>query len=72
MRAAKFRDLDRVLRKLGYKPVRTTGSHVMYSKPDAAAVIPVPRHAGREIPAGTVRSILAMAKMSWDEFLALR
>lgn len=72
MKAAKFRDVDRVLRKLGWRHVRTTGSHSMYSKPDAAAVIPVPRHAGREIPAGTVRSILAMAGVSWEEFLALR
>lgn len=39
MRAAKFRDVDRVLRKLGYRPVRTTGSHIMYSKPDTVVVI---------------------------------
>lgn len=39
---------------------------------DSEAVIPVPRHGGMDIPAGTVRSILAMAGVSWEEFLALR
>ncbi len=72
MKAAKFRDVDRVLRRLGYRQVRAAGSHIMYSKPDAAVVIPVPWHRGKEIPARTVRSVLGMAGVSWEEFLALR
>lgn len=70
MKSAKFRDLDKVLRKLGYKHVRTAGSHYMYSKPDAVAVIPVPYRT--EVPAGTVRSILDMAGVSWKEFQDLK
>lgn len=70
MKGAKFRDLDKVLRKLGYKHVRTAGSHYMYSKPDAPVVIPVPYR--NELPAGTVRSILDMVGLNWKEFQDLK
>ncbi|MBA3974409.1 MAG: hypothetical protein C0504_09355 [Candidatus Solibacter sp.] len=71
MKAAKFRDIDRVLRRLGYRHVRTHGSHYMYSKPDSPIVIPVPFKKG-DIPAGTVRSILEAAGLSWREFLDMK
>lgn len=64
----KARDVMRVLRSLGFSPIRQTGSHVFFQHPDGRTTL-VPRHAGEDIGRGLLRQILREIKMTPDEFI---
>jgi len=66
-----YRDVIRVLGKLGFRVVRQRGSHVVlkgFFKAKKRTVV-VPRH--REIAVGTLRGILFQAGLTVEEFLKL-
>ena len=66
-----YRDVVRVLSKLGFRVVRQRGSHVVLKgefKGQKRTVV-VPRH--REIAVGTLRGILFQAGLAVEEFLKL-
>ncbi len=50
--------------------VRIAGSHHVMQHPDGRAAT-VPVHAGRDMPKGTLRNILAIIGMTPDEFRTL-
>ena len=60
----------KALEGAGFVVVRIAGSHHVMQHPDGRAV-PVPVHAGRDMPKGTLRNILAIIGMTPDEFRAL-
>ncbi|TSC79277.1 MAG: hypothetical protein G01um101429_512 [Parcubacteria group bacterium Gr01-1014_29] len=68
----KVRDLIRALKKLGFleHPERGT-SHLVFSHPDGRRTV-VARHYGKDIPRGTLRSILRDINISPQEFTSLR
>ena len=62
------RDIEQALRRAGfvYAPKRGRGSHRAYTKVDAAGrrrLVIVPR--GKDVPRGTVHSILEQSGMIW-------
>jgi predicted RNA binding protein YcfA (HicA-like mRNA interferase family) len=60
----------KALERAGFAVVRTSGSHrVMRDATGRSVVVPV--HAGRDMPKGTLRNILAIIGMSADEFRKL-
>ena len=63
-----YREVKRKLESAGFTEVSQRGSHVKVIKQTALGIriTVVPRH--REIAAGTLRSILRQAELSWDEF----
>jgi predicted RNA binding protein YcfA (HicA-like mRNA interferase family) len=61
-----FRKLDRLLRKQGFEALRQRGGHVFYGTPMGEPPSS-PHRAGRDIPPGLVRKILADARLSADE-----
>jgi len=66
-----YRDVVRILGKLGFRVVRQRGSHVVlkgFCKEKKRTVV-VPRH--REIAVGTLRGILFQAGLTVEEFLKL-
>jgi len=66
------KDLIKALSKIGFKHVRTRGSHAILSKFDqekGKITIPVPLH--RELAKGTLKSIMNQAGLSLEEFLEL-
>jgi predicted RNA binding protein YcfA (HicA-like mRNA interferase family) len=65
----KFKEIEKRLRKLGYKIVRQTGSHVLFS--NGISTFPVPNHSGKDISPGVERQILKLLKMSKDDFRKL-
>jgi predicted RNA binding protein YcfA (HicA-like mRNA interferase family) len=70
--ALSWRDVDRVLQRLGFVAVRQKGSHVFYRHPDGRTTT-VPHHAGRDIAPSLLRKVLDDIRMTPDEFLtALR
>jgi predicted RNA binding protein YcfA (HicA-like mRNA interferase family) len=65
----KFKEIEKRLRKLGYKVVRQKGSHVLFS--NGANTFPVPNHSGKDISPGVERQILKLLKMTKDDFRKL-
>jgi predicted RNA binding protein YcfA (HicA-like mRNA interferase family) len=63
-----YRDVDRVLVRLGFAAVRQKGSHVFYRHPDGRATT-VPHHGGRDIAPPLLRKILDDIGVTPDEFL---
>ena len=67
----KYQDVTKVLKKLGFKPVRQRGSHVIWEHFSDGRFTVVPNHHGKTIKEGTLRSILSQAEISKNEFLDL-
>ena len=61
------RDVVRALERLGWQVARQRGSHIILKKPGHIATLSVPAHP--EVARGTLRSLLARAGVSVDEFL---
>jgi predicted RNA binding protein YcfA (HicA-like mRNA interferase family) len=60
----------KALERAGFVVARINGSHRVMQHPDARAV-PVPVHAGKDMPKGTLRNILSIIGMAPDEFRKL-
>ncbi len=60
----------RVLTKIGFKIVRTHGSHVILKHPDGRLTV-VPVHAGEEIGSGLLSKIIKDTGLSKEEFMKL-
>ncbi len=57
----KYKDVEKSLKKLGFEKVRQKGSHVIFKNPVSGSTFPVPNHGPKELPIGTLRSILKSA-----------
>lgn len=66
----KFKEIEKRLRKLGYKVVRQSGSHVLFS--NGFNTFPVPNHPGKDISPGVERQILKLLQMSKADFRKLK
>jgi predicted RNA binding protein YcfA (HicA-like mRNA interferase family) len=64
----KGKEIVRVLESLGFRAVRTRGSHVFLKHPDGRATV-VPVHSGETIGLGLLRAILRDVEMSSADFL---
>ena len=63
------REIINALRRLGFRQVRQTGSHIRMIHPDGRST-GVPDHGSRDIPPKLLRDILKQAKLSVQEFRA--
>ena len=61
------RTMDRILRALGFVPVRQKGSQVFYRNADGRTTT-VPHHLGRNLARPLIREILRQIEISPDEF----
>jgi predicted RNA binding protein YcfA (HicA-like mRNA interferase family) len=63
-----YHEVKRRLESAGFTEVSQRGSHVKFIKQSdlEIRIVIVPRH--REVAAGTLRSILRQAGLTWDEF----
>ena len=66
----KPRELIRALKKIGFKEVRQTGSHLILLNPVAKKIIPVPMH-NKDIKRGLLISIIKHGDLTADEFVKL-
>lgn len=64
------RDVVAALKKAGFKERRQRGSHLLLHNPNRGARVIVPVHT-RELPRGTLKSIIAQSGLSVDEFIEL-
>jgi len=65
------REVIRSLQRGGYILTHVRGSHHYLRKPGASGLVVVPIHGARDLPSGTIRSILRQAGLTVEEFLAL-
>ena len=63
------RECVRALEKAGFQNVRQKGSHITMRRDSPFAQVVVPGN--RELPVGTLRSILRSTGLSVDEFIDL-
>ncbi|MEI2689567.1 MAG: type II toxin-antitoxin system HicA family toxin [Anaerolineae bacterium] len=61
----------RKLRRLGFDGPYGGGRHVFMRHPDSEVKIPIAVHKGRDIPVGTLASILKQAGVSVKDWLDL-
>ena len=64
----KGREIVRTLERLGFRTVRTRGSHVFLKHQDGR-VTTVPVHSGEIIGPGLLRAILRDIEMTLEEFI---
>lgn len=72
MKPAKFRDVDRFLRKLGYELDRVDGSHHIYDKPGSPSGISVPKDSSGEVSPGVMRNVLRALGLREADFKRLK
>lgn len=61
------KDLERLLLKIGFFPIRQRGSHVFYRHSDGRTTT-IPHHKGRDLARPLVRAILREINLEVDEF----
>ncbi|HEY3259592.1 MAG TPA: type II toxin-antitoxin system HicA family toxin [Pseudonocardiaceae bacterium] len=64
------REVVKALMSVGFEQVSTRGSHLKLAHPDGRRTV-VPMHGGRDIPRGTLTSILRQAGLTAAEFAGL-
>jgi len=62
------KEVLRILKALGFQPVRTRGSHVFLRHVDGRATV-VPLHSGEIIGPGLLRSILRDVELTAEDLL---
>ena len=67
----KPREVEKILRNLGFEEVRQRGSHKQYRHADGRATT-VPHHAGRDVSPILLRQIARDIGMTVDELVAHR
>lgn len=63
----KPRDVIKNFKKLGWEVARQRGSHIILTKEGNIATLSIPNH--HEVARGTLRSLLAKACITVEEFL---
>jgi len=59
------------LRRGGFELSHVRGSHHYLKKPGVAALVSIPVHGNRDLPTGTLSSILKQANLAVDDFITL-
>ena len=63
-------EVGRVLRRHGFEMVSQRGSHQKWRHPDTGNQVIVAYHRGRQLPLGTINSIIEGSGLSREEFRA--
>lgn len=66
----KFKELERILKKLKYFPVRQKGSHVIFEN-ESGEILSVPNHPRKTIGKGLLRQFIRDMNVSPEEFLKI-
>ena len=64
MKSISGKTLCKIVEKNGWMLKRVTGSHHIYSKTGVRAILSIPVHGNRDLPIGTLKSILKDADLT--------
>jgi predicted RNA binding protein YcfA (HicA-like mRNA interferase family) len=59
--------LCKILERNGWELKRVTGSHHIYAKEGVDAILSIPVHSNRDLPKGTLRSIMKDAELTEED-----
>jgi len=59
----KFRDLQKMIERDGWKQVRQRGSHRQYAHPTKPGIVTLAGHPNQDVPPGTLNSIKKQARV---------
>jgi len=62
-----FKTMDKLLKKLGFQPVRQKGSHIFYRHPDGRTTT-VPNHPARDLARPLIREILREIELTPEQY----
>lgn len=68
---ASGRAVVRALQRAGFEESHVRGSHHYLRRDDVPGLVVVPVHGNRDLPTGTLRSILRQAGLTGEEFSGL-
>ena len=60
-----YRQIKKVLRKNGWKCIRTYGSHYQFRNIETGITVPIPYHGSKDYCIGTLRSIEKLTGLSF-------
>ena len=66
----RFKELEKILKKLSYYPVRQKGSHVLFEN-EKGNILSVPNHPSKTIGKGLLKQFIRDMDMTTEEFLKL-
>jgi len=64
MKSISGKSLCKIVESCGWKLKRTTGSHHIYTKNDLNVILSIPVHGNRDLPTGTLKSIMKDAGLT--------
>ncbi|NJL62733.1 MAG: type II toxin-antitoxin system HicA family toxin [Methylacidiphilales bacterium] len=67
MKAISGKALCKIIEKNGWVLKRITGSHHIYTKEDVAVILSIPVHSNRDLPIGTLKSIMKDAGITEED-----
>jgi predicted RNA binding protein YcfA (HicA-like mRNA interferase family) len=67
MKAISGKTLCKIVERNGWELKRITGSHHIYTKEGIDAILSIPVHSNRDLPIGTLRSIMKDAELTEDD-----
>ena len=67
MKAISGKTLCKIVERNGWELKRVTGSHHIYAKADVDAIVSIPVHSNRDLPIGTLKSIMKDAELTEDD-----
>ena len=68
MKAISGKTLCKIVEQNGWKLKRITGSHHIYIKESVDAILSIPVHGNRDLPKGTLKSIMKDAELTEEDF----
>jgi predicted RNA binding protein YcfA (HicA-like mRNA interferase family) len=67
MKSISGRSLCKIVERYGWELKRITGSHHIYARRGTNAILSIPVHGNRDLPTGTLRSILKDAGLTEED-----
>jgi len=67
MKSVSGKALCKIVERKGWLLKRVTGSHHIYTKQDNNAILSIPVHGNRDLPTGTLKSIMKDAGLSEND-----
>lgn len=67
MKAISSKTLCKIVERSGWELKRISGSHHIYIKDGIDAILSIPVHSNRDLPVGTLRSIMKDAELTEDD-----
>jgi predicted RNA binding protein YcfA (HicA-like mRNA interferase family) len=67
MKAVSGKALCKIVERHGWELKRITGCHHIYVKEDVEVILSIPVHSNRDLPKGTLKSILKDAKLTEED-----